>query len=73
MVLLLNRQNLLDSLLTSNTWRRGKKRNQKLQTERRTKAVEEKKKKKKEKGRDFNINVSNVSVKIRVILFNERS
>ena len=42
-VLLLNRQNLLDSLLTSTTWRRGKKRNQKLQIERRTKATERKK------------------------------
>ena len=52
-VLLLNRQNLLDSLLTSNTWRRGKKRNQKLQTERRTKAVEEKKKKKEGKRKGF--------------------
>ena len=70
MVLLFNRQNLLDSLLTSTTWRRGKKRNPKLQTERSTKAAE--KKKKKEKERDFNVNVSNVSIKVKVILFNER-
>ena len=48
-VLLLNRQNLLDSLLTSTTWRRGKKGNQKLQTVSRTKAE-------KEKERDFNVN-----------------
>ena len=47
-VLLLNRQNSLDSLLMSTTWRRGKKRNQKLQTESRTKAE-------KEKERDFNV------------------
>ena len=39
-------QNSLDSLLMSTTWKRGKKRNQKLQTERRTKAAERKKKKK---------------------------
>ena len=54
-VLLLNRQDLLDSLLTSATWRRGNKRNQKLQTKRRTKAAERKKKRKK-KERDFNVN-----------------
>ena len=54
-------QNSLDSLLTSTTWRRGKKRNQKPETEK-TKAAEEKKKKKK----DFNVNVSNVSERLAV-------
>ena len=67
-VLLLNRQNSLDSLLTSTTWRRGKKRNQKPETERKTKAAEENRR---EKERDFNVNVSNVSVKVKVISFNE--
>ena len=43
-VLLLNRQNSLDSLLMSTTWRRGKKRNQKSETERRKKTAEEKNK-----------------------------
>ena len=43
-------QNSLDSLLTSTTWKRGrKKRNQKLQIERRTKAAERKKKRKRKK------------------------
>ena len=41
------RQNSLDSLLMSTTWRRGKNRNQKPETERRTKVAEEKKKEKK--------------------------
>ena len=55
------------SLLTSTTWRRGNKRNQKLETKRITKAAKEEK-----KERDFNVNVSNVSVKVRDISFNER-
>ena len=42
----------MDSLLTSTTWRRGKKRNQKLQTERRTKAAERDKKKGRGKKRN---------------------
>ena len=42
----------MDSLLTSTTWRRGKKRNQKLQTERRTKAAEREKKKGRGKKRN---------------------
>ena len=67
-VLLLNRQNLLDSLLTSTTWRRGKKRNPKLQTERSTKAAEKKKRRKKKKG----ILPLVVSVKIKVISFNDK-
>ena len=47
------------------TWRREKKRNQKPE-QRRNKSCERKKK------RDFNDNVSNMSVKVRVISFNKK-
>ena len=54
-------------------WRREKKKKPKAGTERRNKSCGRKnRKKKRKKERDFNVNASNVIVKVRVISFNER-